>query len=144
MTHTPAKALRRGLPAALALVAVCGAPAQASDRDTTGVDWLYLTVTQGETPAADSRGTLLQCDPPDHRPTGHPRAADVCAELDAAGGDIDGLPVRDEYCPMVYAPVTAHADGQWRGKPVTYTRTFPNACVMAARTGAVFAFPTAP
>ena len=40
---------------------------------------------------------------------------------------------------MIYAPVPATAEGQWNGRPVDYEQTFANACVMAARTGAVFA-----
>lgn len=40
---------------------------------------------------------------------------------------------------MIYAPVTTHARGEWNGHQVDYTRTFSNACVMAARTGEVFA-----
>jgi hypothetical protein len=39
---------------------------------------------------------------------------------------------------MRYAPVTARARGEWGGRPVQYTETFPNECVMNARTGDVF------
>ncbi|GAB2716958.1 SSI family serine proteinase inhibitor [Streptomyces bullii] len=134
MTHTSAKAVRGGLLAAAALIVVCTTPAQATVPERAAGNWLYLTVTRGATPSAAPHGTLLLCDPP----SGHTRAADACAELDAADGDIGGIPSKDGMCPMVYAPVTAHARGQWRGRPVTYTETFPNECVMAARTGAVF------
>ncbi|MFF9622959.1 SSI family serine proteinase inhibitor [Streptomyces griseosporeus] len=98
-------------------------------------DWLYLTVTRGDARAGDTRGTLLLCAPPQ----GHARAAQACAELAAADGDIAALPLKDVYCPMVYAPVTVRAQGEWDGRPVRYTETFANGCVMAARTGAVFA-----
>ncbi|MGC3003425.1 SSI family serine proteinase inhibitor [Streptomyces sp. G35A] len=136
MTHTSLKAVRGPLLAAFALLA-CAAPAQAGTPVHTSPDrtWLMLTVTQGETRSAAEGGSLLLCDPP----RGHRHAADACAELAAADGHIAGIPAKDVYCPMVYAPVTAHAHGQWQGRPVEYTQTFPNRCVMAARTGSVFA-----
>ncbi|MEW1641004.1 SSI family serine proteinase inhibitor [Streptomyces sp. NPDC091219] len=131
-----ATALRSALLAA-ALVLLAGqAPARAT-APHHGVrgDWLYLTVTRGDSRSSDTRGTLLLCDPPQ----GHAHAADACTELAAADGDIDALPARSAFCPMIYAPVTAHARGEWQGRPVDYSRTFSNACSMAARTGDVFA-----
>ncbi|MFE2261137.1 SSI family serine proteinase inhibitor [Streptomyces griseosporeus] len=122
----------------MAVLPVPGARPATADLPTPAEplgDWLYLTVTRGDTPAGDTRGTLLLCAPP----RGHARAAQACAELAAAGGDIAALPLKDVYCPMVYAPVTVRAQGEWGGRPVTYTETFANGCVMAARTGAVFA-----
>ncbi|WP_455431806.1 SSI family serine proteinase inhibitor [Streptomyces fagopyri] len=82
-----------------------------------------------------TRGALLLCDPPQ----GHPHAARACAELAAAEGDIGRIPdTPGALCPMIYAPVTAAARGAWDGRPVTYTHTFANSCVMGAATGAVF------
>ncbi|MFJ5268694.1 SSI family serine proteinase inhibitor [Streptomyces sp. NPDC088358] len=128
-------------------------------------NWLHLTITRGEaspqalpplrapvgapvrapagarlraetTPGTDTRGTLLFCDPPQ----GHPHAAQACAELTAVGGDIGRIPVTPGVlCPMIYAPVTVAARGEWDGRPVTYAHTFANSCVMGAATGAVFA-----
>ncbi|MFI8190019.1 SSI family serine proteinase inhibitor [Streptomyces sp. NPDC085946] len=135
MTYTSAKTAGGALSAAAALLVACAAPAQAAVREPVPANWLYFTVTPGETPSASARGTLLLCDPP----AGHGRATGACAELDAAGGDIAAVPAKDVFCPMSYAPVTVHATGQWRGRPLEYTRTFPNPCVMAARTGQVFA-----
>ena len=40
---------------------------------------------------------------------------------------------------MISAPVTARAQGEWNGRPVDYAETFSNGCVMAGRTGSVFA-----
>ncbi|CAL9620852.1 Subtilisin inhibitor [Streptomyces sp. enrichment culture] len=135
MTHSSVvKAVRGGLLAAAALLA-CAAPVQADTGRTAPDDWLLLTVGEGETPSAATSGGLLLCDPP----RGHRHAADACAELAAADGHIAGIPPKDVYCPMVYAPVTVHAHGEWGGRPVAYTETFPNRCVMAARTGSVFA-----
>jgi hypothetical protein len=134
MTHTTtAKAVRSGLLAAAALLVACAGPAGAT-AESSG-DWLHLTVTRGDSRSYDTRGTLLLCDPP----RGHARAAEACAELDATGGDLRAMPLRGAFCPMVHAPVTAHARGQWHGRPVDYTERFSNSCVMAARTGAVFA-----
>ncbi|WP_217167477.1 SSI family serine proteinase inhibitor [Streptomyces sp. AC512_CC834] len=140
MTHTlttlTATAARAGLLAlAATLLVVCAVPAQAAAGRATSSDWLLLTVSRGDARSGATRTALLLCDPP----RGHARAARACAELDATDGRIADLPPRDAYCPMIYAPVTAHARGQWRGRPVEYTRTFPSPCVMAARTGAVFA-----
>ncbi|HZF92958.1 SSI family serine proteinase inhibitor [Streptomyces sp.] len=153
MTYTlTVKAVRRGLPATAALFAVLAAgavPARAAAepvRETGPRTWLHLTVTRGDIlppgprplrPAGhrDTRGTLLLCEPP----LGHGRAAEACAQLDAANGDIRRIPMRKGTCPMVYAPVTAQARGMWQGRPVDYRETFSNACAMEAVTGALFA-----
>ncbi|MFF3330948.1 SSI family serine proteinase inhibitor [Streptomyces sp. NPDC002888] len=135
MTHTATAkttAVRGGLLTAAALLLATAAPARAADLPA---DWLYLTVTRGDARVDDTRGTLLLCDPPQ----GHARAADACAELRAAGGDIGHIPPKDAICTMLYAPVTVHARGEWGGRQVAYERTFSNKCVLAARTGAVFA-----
>ncbi|WP_055689272.1 SSI family serine proteinase inhibitor [Streptomyces prasinus] len=137
MTYTSLKAVRGALLAATAFLA-CLAPTPAqADPDSRGTSdtWLVLGVDQGETRTGTAPGRLLLCDPPQ----GHPRAIDACAELTAADGRIAGIPARDTYCPMVHAPVTAHAYGEWRGRPVEYTETFSNRCLMEARTGSVFA-----
>jgi hypothetical protein len=133
-TKTAARrAAHAALTAATALLLAAAAPAAAGS--SPGGDQLYLMVTTGDGRSSDTRGTLLLCDPPQ----GHGRAAEACAQLDSVGGDIDALPAADVYCPMLYAPVTVQARGQWNGRPVDYRQTFPNDCVMGARTGAVFA-----
>ena len=132
-------ALQGTVLAALVLLAAGQTPAQATaPRHGVRGDWLYLTVTRGDSRSSDTRGTLLLCDPPQ----GHAHAAEACAELGAAGGDIDAVPAKGVMCPMIYAPVTAHARGEWKGRPVDYRRTFSNGCAMAARTGEVFALDT--
>jgi hypothetical protein len=134
MTHTTTmKAVRGALPAAAALLLALAAPAQAAAPQAAAPgDWLLVSVTTG---GALSNSTLLLCDPPQ----GHRRAAEACRQLEAAAGDIRAIRGAGAYCPMVYAPVTAHARGQWHGRPVDYTETFSNRCVMRVRTGAVFA-----
>jgi hypothetical protein len=129
-------AVRVGLLAAAALLFAGAVPAQATTRDPNPGSWLFLTVTRGHAQAGTTRGTLLLCD---HQPRGHTLAAEACADLEAADGDIGALPPKDVYCPMVYAPVTAQARGEWHGRHVQYTQTFSNGCVMAGRTGSVFA-----
>jgi hypothetical protein len=165
MTHTiTAKAVRRrprgtaATPAVtaaalFAVLAATAAPARAMAEPAAEIGpstWLQLTVTRddilppgfgfslrpGPRPVGDTRGTLLLCDPPQ----GHTRAAEACAQLDAAAGDIRRFPLKDVACPMVYAPVTAEARGEWQGTSVHYRETFSNACAMEAVTGALFAF----
>ncbi|MFG2465864.1 SSI family serine proteinase inhibitor [Streptomyces canus] len=137
MTYTiTATAARRAARAGLTVAAVLllAAAAPAPTGPSTG-DHLFLMVTKGDGRSGDTRGTLLLCDPPQ----GHGRAAEACDQLAAVNGDIGSLPPADGYCTMLYAPVTAQADGEWNGRPVEYRQTFPNGCVMRARTGAVFA-----
>ncbi|MEU3524073.1 SSI family serine proteinase inhibitor [Streptomyces sp. NPDC038707] len=134
MTH-----LTRAAAAVSALLAVAAlltaGPARAATREARADTWLYLTVTQGTTRAGVPRGTLLRCDPPRR----HPRAAEACAELAAAGGDIGHIPAEDVFCPMIYAPVTTRALGRWNGRTVGFRETYSSACVMRARTRHVFA-----
>jgi hypothetical protein len=132
---TASKAVRGTLLAAAALLVATTAPAQAAPEDLRTDNWLFLTVAKGDARSSDTRGTLLLCDPPQ----GHGKAAEACAELEAATGDLAALPAKNTYCPMNYAPVTARAQGQWNGRPVDYAETFSNGCVMAGRTGSVFA-----
>ncbi|MFE2210955.1 SSI family serine proteinase inhibitor [Streptomyces canus] len=137
MTYTiTATAVRRAVRAGLTVAAVLllAAAAPAPTEPSAG-DHLFLTLTKGDGRSGDTRGTLLLCDPPQ----GHGRAAEACAQLAAVGGDIGALPPADVFCTMLYAPVTAQADGEWNGRPVEYRQTFANGCVMRARTGAVFA-----
>ncbi|WP_217547038.1 subtilase-type protease inhibitor [Streptomyces sp. GbtcB6] len=135
MTHL-SKATAAGGALLVAAALLAGGPAQAAPGAARDGDYLYLTVTKGDSHSSDTRGTLLLCDPPQ----GHSRAAEACAELDAVGGDIARVtPAKGALCPMVYAPVTAQARGQWNGRPIEYRETFSNSCRLAALTGPVFA-----
>ena len=134
MTRTT-QAVRGGLLAAAALLTACALPAQAAPREAVPGNWLYLTLTRGDVRSSDTRGTLLLCDPPQ----GHAHAAEACEELRAADGRVDRIPPRaDVLCPMIYAPVTAAARGEWNGRPADYRHTFANSCLLGAETGAVF------
>ncbi|MFF3848859.1 SSI family serine proteinase inhibitor [Streptomyces sp. NPDC002328] len=133
MRHFPTPLLLSALPGAAAVLLAIGAvtPAEAGIPG----NWLQLTVTEGDSRSSDTRGTLLLCDPPQ----GHARAAEACDQLTAANGDVGAVPPKaDTVCSLVHAPLTARAHGQWNGRPVTYAKTFPNACVMGAETGAIF------
>jgi hypothetical protein len=135
MTKT-LRAIRAGLLVPLALLVAGAAPAaQAAPRHAPPGNWLRLAVTRGEAGADGTRGVLLLCDPP----RGHAHAARACGQLAAAGGDISRFPRRPGVmCPMLYAPVTATAYGEWDGRRVDYTHAFSNSCIMGAETGAVF------
>ncbi|WP_329269526.1 SSI family serine proteinase inhibitor [Streptomyces sp. NBC_01451] len=129
-----ARAVRGALLAVGLLLAGSG-PAGAVSPEDGRDNWLYVTVSRGEPGTADTRGALVLCDPP----LGHAQAARACAELAAVDGDIAGIPPRKTLCPMLYSPVTVHAEGEWNGRPREYDRTFSNGCELGARTGAVFA-----
>ncbi|MBG0832162.1 hypothetical protein HS041_31130 [Planomonospora sp. ID67723] len=103
-----------------------------------------LGIVKGETsllmvpPLALSRHVVLRCNPVSGS---HPRGAEACRELEAAGGDPAALtPAADRACTMEYDPVTVLAVGDWDGKAHRFERTFSNPCSMHAATGAVFAF----
>ncbi len=97
---------------------------------------LVLHTTTGSAP---EHTVTLQCYPPGGT---HPRAAAACAELARARGDLAQLPVQraPHACFMIYSPVTASARGAWQGRPVRYTKKFPNSCVLRDKTGSVFDF----
>ncbi|QTE01691.1 SSI family serine proteinase inhibitor [Streptomyces cyanogenus] len=130
--------LTKAAAAAGALLAATGlltaGPARAASRGPLPDNWLYLTVTKGDARSSETRGTLLLCDPP----LGHAHAAEACADLSAAGGDIGRIPPANVFCPMIFAPVTVHASGQWNGRSVDFQETYSSACTMRARTGSVF------
>ncbi|MFJ9173138.1 SSI family serine proteinase inhibitor [Streptomyces sp. NPDC102360] len=115
------------------------AAAPAASAVTTGPEQpreLFLTVSGAENTWV--RGVHLNCVP---RPSGeHPHAAEACAALEAAGGDLDALPVEQQMCTQVYDPVTVEATGTYRGKAIAWHKTFGNACTMEASTGYVFRF----
>jgi hypothetical protein len=134
---TTMQAVRVGLLAAVALT-MGASPAQPAPQEAVPGNRLYLSVTRGDARAGHTRGTELICDPPQ----GHAHAAEACQELDAAKGDISRIRSKaDVFCSLIYAPITASARGEWNGRPIDYTHTFSNSCVMGAETGAVFDLP---
>ncbi|MEU4633232.1 SSI family serine proteinase inhibitor [Micromonospora chalcea] len=123
--------------AALALVAALGAPAspaQAAPRpgpQTPSV--LLLTVDDG----AGVRATVLTCGPTGGQ---HPDPITACRLVARVDGDLDALDVDGAPCTSQYAPVVARAAGFWQNRPVSYTRTFANPCLMQRTTASLFTF----
>lgn len=97
---------------------------------------LTLTVI---VPEGAVKSVRLTCAPPGGT---HPNAKRACAEIRAAGGSFDSLPGKPvpTICTMEYLPVTAVAEGTWRGRPVHWQQVFGNHCVMHNETGTVFLF----
>lgn len=138
MRSRPTSRLRPVAVTAAALVSLAAAaPAHAAGEvapvRSSGV---FLTVSGDDN--AWVRGVLLDC--VTRAPGHHPHAAEACAAIDAAGGDFGALPVEQGICTKEYAPVTASANGTHRGKPVSWHKTYANACTLAYSTGAVFRF----
>jgi Subtilisin inhibitor-like len=98
---------------------------------------LVLTVAQGEKASPAQRRVVLTCSP-----TGgtHKQAKAACAALTAAKGNPSAIKNDGSMCMMIYDPVTVTATGRWKTKTVRFTKTYGNACVLHAATGAVFAF----
>ncbi|MGR8011886.1 SSI family serine proteinase inhibitor [Streptomyces hypolithicus] len=128
---------------AVALLALASAalPARAADG-TGGADrpevtgGLFLTVSGSEN--AWVRGVSLHCAP---KPLGpHPRAADACAALEKANGDLDKLAGDPHLCTREYDPVTVSVTGTWRGTATAWRKTYANACMLDSATGVVFGF----
>jgi hypothetical protein len=97
---------------------------------------LVLHMSAGTSP---QHTVTLQCEPAGGT---HPKAAEACADVAKAGGDLAQMPANTNprACFMIYQPVTVTAQGEWKGQPVRYTKKFPNTCVMRDKTGSVFDF----
>jgi hypothetical protein len=128
---------RRTAFAAVAVITLAAAaPAHAVGELPAPHGGLFLAVAgDGNT---WMRGVLLRCEPAPAGP--HPDAAAACEALDAAGGDPGRLPGSPHPCTKEYDPVTAHAAGEWRGRPTVWHKTYANACELDAETGVVFRF----
>ncbi|MDH6115014.1 hypothetical protein P3T36_007303 [Kitasatospora sp. MAP12-15] len=100
---------------------------------------LVLTVSGAAPNASDTeRAVTLSCRP---QPTGdHPDAAAACDSLLGVQGDFDALPVEHIFCPELYLPVVATAEGVWDGAQVDYQQSFTNECSLLRATGQVFDF----
>ncbi|MFC8126928.1 SSI family serine proteinase inhibitor [Streptomyces sp. NPDC057302] len=139
MRSRPTSSLRRPVVAtAVALISLAvAAPAHAAEGTAPARSkGVFLTVTGQDN--AWVRGVLLDC--VTQRPAHHPHAADACAAIDKAHGDFDALAAKPGMCTKQYAPVTVSATGSHRGRPVSWNKTFGNACEMDLSTGAVFRF----
>ncbi|MCX5080207.1 SSI family serine proteinase inhibitor [Streptomyces sp. NPDC056121] len=133
--HVLAAAVLTALAAALTALAAAG-PARAAATDPPAPQGVFLTVSGDQ--GSWIRGELLRCEPEawGH----HPHASEACGALDRAHGNLDALVADPEMCTQVYAPVTVSASGTYRGKQITWQKTYANACTMQASTGYVFRF----
>ncbi|MFJ6752339.1 MULTISPECIES: SSI family serine proteinase inhibitor [unclassified Streptomyces] len=115
--------------AVLTALAPAGATAPSADEQ------LFLTVSgSGNTWI---RGVQLVC--PDTLGS-HPEGVAACDALIGAAGDLNRLPGDPRACTREYDPVTATAKGTWQGRPVEWTKSYPNSCTLESATGAVFRF----
>ncbi|MFI9201305.1 SSI family serine proteinase inhibitor [Streptomyces sp. NPDC053048] len=128
---------------ATALLTLPLAPATAHEQDEGR---LFLTLSGAQNTWI--RGVRLSCPGPAGH---HPHAADACKRLGQAAGRPDApqhqpppqpqpQPGAKPACTGVEDPVTATADGDWRGSQIAWRRTFPNPCALEAATGPVFRF----
>ncbi|GAA3467084.1 SSI family serine proteinase inhibitor [Nonomuraea roseola] len=105
------------------------APALAEQRPRAS---LKVAVTVADT----AKTVRLTCD----RDGGnHPTPRAACRLLRAVKGKPARLEVRkNPICTKEFRPHTVEVWGAWRGKPVRFTKTYSNACLMKAAGGAVF------
>jgi hypothetical protein len=128
----------------LTAAAVCGpltGAAVAAPSSLYAPSALVLTTGHGSdaATATPERAVTLICAPTASGT--HPAAAQACAELRGAGGDLDALtPRTDVWCTRLYDPVVVTVEGVWQGKRVSYERTFGNACMRDSYGASVFAF----
>jgi hypothetical protein len=122
---------------AAATVAATAAPALAATAApalAAGATRLTLSIVAD---AGWARAVTLRCSPSSG---GHPTAAKACTALKAAGGNPDKLKERHVTCTLQLEPVTAAVDGTWKGRSVTWSRTFGNSCELSRATARVFRF----
>ncbi|WP_217545073.1 subtilase-type protease inhibitor [Streptomyces sp. GbtcB6] len=128
----------------LTAAAVCGpltGAAVAAPSSLYAPSALVLTTGHGTeaATATPERAVTLNCAP--GASGTHPAAAEACAELRGAGGDLDALaPRSDVWCTKLYDPVVVTVEGVWQGKRVSYEHTFGNQCMRDAYGTSVFAF----
>ncbi|MFE2382021.1 subtilase-type protease inhibitor [Streptomyces misionensis] len=132
----------------LTAVAVCGpltgaavAAPDAAPASLYAPSALVLTTGHGGdgATAAPERAVTLSCAP--GASGTHPAAAEACAELRGAGGDLNALKAREDvWCNKLYDPVVITVQGVWQGRRVSYERTFGNTCERDATGGSLFAF----
>ncbi|MER7514918.1 SSI family serine proteinase inhibitor [Streptomyces sp. NPDC126499] len=131
---TCAVALGLGLPGAATAVPVPGENPAAAEWAPKPPTRLHLTVTDS---AGVAKDVFLGC-----RPNGgnHPSPDAACDALHVAAGDFGKLKGELRACTQQQDPVTAKAEGTFNDVPVSWTKTFGNACEMEAATAPVFVF----
>jgi subtilisin inhibitor-like len=95
-------------------------PAQAGTTARADVPASSLIVDNGS-----AKSVTLNCD--GLGTNTHPYAAEACAALEQADGDIAQIPGLDGYgCLGVYLPVTIGVSGTWHGRPLEYREVASN------------------
>jgi hypothetical protein len=119
------------LTAATAVLLGSAAAAAGSVRRRTDLTLLYMAE------AGYATAVTLRCDPPGGA---HPKPSAACRTLRS----VDGRPARLKpvrtMCTMIYAPITAEITGKWRGRKITWSKTYGNTCEMTRATGVLFRF----
>ncbi|WP_236004869.1 SSI family serine proteinase inhibitor [Nonomuraea antri] len=128
MMRLPLLITSAALGAGLVLTAI---PAQAAARP----NGVFLAISANGNDTLKAVG--IQCP---GRIEQHPFGEAACGAIDAVDGDFDRLPVSPRPCSKKRDPVTATMNGLWRGRIIGWQKTFANACLLAAKTGPIFAF----
>jgi Subtilisin inhibitor-like len=87
--------------------------------------------------AGYATAVTLRCDPPGGA---HPEPSAACRALRTVGGRPSRLKPARIMCTMIYAPITAQITGRWRGKKISWSKTYGNTCEMTRATGVLFRF----
>jgi hypothetical protein len=87
--------------------------------------------------AGYATAVTLRCDPPGGA---HPKPLAACRTLRTVGGRPARLKPARSMCTMIYAPITAQITGKWRGKKISWSKTYGNTCEMNRATGVLFRF----
>jgi hypothetical protein len=116
-----------------AAVVLLGSAAAAAGTVHRRTDLTLLYMAE----AGYATAVTLRCDPPGGA---HPKPSAACRTLRA----VDGRPARLKpaavLCTMIYAPITAQITGKWRGKKISWSKTYGNTCEMTRATGVLFHF----
>ncbi|WP_069817079.1 SSI family serine proteinase inhibitor [Streptomyces sp. TP-A0874] len=119
----------------LAAAALASTPLLPGTAQAVEPDQLFLRVVDNN--HSWVRGVRLSCPPDGVR---HPNALAACQDLRAARGNLNRLPGDPHACSLHSEPVTATADGSWRGKRIHWRKEFANPCALDAYAGPVFRF----
>jgi hypothetical protein len=117
--------------AAAAVLLGASAAAAGAARPRTDLTLVYMAE------AGYATAVTLRCNPPGGA---HPESAAACHTLRGVGGRPDRIKPARTMCTMIYAPITAQITGRWRGKKISWTRTYGNPCEMTRATGVLFRF----
>jgi hypothetical protein len=117
---------------AAAVIGAAGPAAAAAPKSE--LELSYETVTGQIGYAA---AVVLTCHPAGGA---HPKPAKACAALAKVNGKPGRIKAKPAMCTLEYAPITAAVAGRWKGRTVSWKKTYPNHCDMVRSTGALFTF----